>query len=153
MLTAGPKARWRARLHARSLPADDGMPPPGKPAIPSIEGHIDMEVPAPAPIVLAVPQETVATPVAAATGTTEPLGDSPRARIDRLIEDVFTKTGRRISRVDISWAVGYKDSTELERFQRGDARSTGGGKVKFEKIIALSPEDFLQSLDKRGPKP
>jgi hypothetical protein len=47
---------------------------------------------------------------------------------------------------------GYSDPTEFERFQRDDPRATSGSKAKFERVLALSPEDFIRKLAKMGDK-
>jgi hypothetical protein len=70
----------------------------------------------------------------------------PRARIDRFIDGVLRETGRPITRTDIWRTAGYKEATEFERFQRG--RGSAGSAAKFNRILNLKPNEFLERLDK-----
>ena len=50
-------------------------------------------------------------------------GTDRRAAVDAFIEEVFQKTGKKITRTDIWRVSGYTDRTQFERFQR-DAHTT-----------------------------
>jgi hypothetical protein len=74
--------------------------------------------------------------------------EDQRQAIDAFIARV-REYGRKIIRKDI-WAVaGYEDRTEFERFQRGDRRSTKSGATAFNRVLNMTPEEFIRSLDKK----
>jgi hypothetical protein len=70
----------------------------------------------------------------------------PRGQVDRFIEGVQIAEGRRITRRDIWRVAGYTEATQFERFQRGK-RASPGSIMKFEKVLKLSPAQFLERLD------
>jgi hypothetical protein len=74
-----------------------------------------------------------------------------RQRIDDFIQKLKDR-GHSITRRDIWQVAGYNDPTEFERFQRDAPRTTPGSRSKFERILQLSPEAFLEKLDKLGRK-
>lgn len=60
----------------------------------------------------------------------------------------LAESGRKIRRKDIWIVAGYKNPTEFERFQRGDARTTPTAIANFNRVLAMKPDDFSRSLDK-----
>ena len=75
-------------------------------------------------------------------------GTDRRAAVDAFIEEVFQKTGKRISRTDIWRVTGYRDRTEFERFQRGDRRTTRSAKAAFFRTLKMDPKAFIEFRDK-----
>jgi len=75
-------------------------------------------------------------------------GESSR----RLIIDAFiskvTESGRKITRKDIWTVAGYTDPTEFQRFQRRDVRMTRSAVNNFNRVLNMSPDDFVESLDR-----
>jgi hypothetical protein len=62
-----------------------------------------------------------------------------RAAVDAYIDEVFLKTNRRITRKDFWTAARYKDSTEFERWQRDDPKTTRAARKAFDRILANKP--------------
>jgi hypothetical protein len=76
-----------------------------------------------------------------------------RAAVDDFIATVAEKTGRKISRKNIWIVAGYEDSTEFERFQRADPRTTKSATKSFNRVLRMTPEHFIETLDKKsGPQ-
>ena len=71
-----------------------------------------------------------------------------RDRIEAFIKELLM-AGHKIHRRDISRVAGYEDSSELQRFQRNDSRTTETGLQNFNRVLAMSPEDFMRVLSKR----
>ncbi len=63
------------------------------------------------------------------------------AFISRLDEAGFQITRKNIWRV-----AGYKDGTEFGRFQRSDTRTTKSAAAAFNRVLKMSPEDFIRAL-------
>ena len=59
--------------------------------------------------------------------------------VDDYIEEIFAKTGKRISRTSIWKSVGYKSRTEFERWERNDPRATKTAHQRFSKILSEKP--------------
>jgi len=72
---------------------------------------------------------------------------SPRQRIERFILRMAA-SGTKVKRKDIWRAAGYKNPTEFERFQRGDARNKSAIS-NFNRVLKMKPQDFLELLSKR----
>jgi hypothetical protein len=80
--------------------------------------------------------------------------EKARGRIERREAiDVFmskvAESGRKIRRKDIWIVAGYKDRTEFERFQRGSVRTTRSAIDIFNRVLAMEPENFIRTLDRR----
>jgi len=73
--------------------------------------------------------------------------NATRQKIDAFIEKM-RESGHKITRTDIWRVAGYDDPTEFERFQREDQRATPGSRTRFDRVLNLSPEDFIQRLEK-----
>ncbi len=71
-----------------------------------------------------------------------------RAVINTFIAKV-TESGRRITRKNIWTVAGYKDATEFQRFQRGDARTTSSAATTFSRVLKMKPKAFIESLEKK----
>ena len=71
-----------------------------------------------------------------------------RARIDAFIEKL-RDAGHPITRTDIWRVAGYQDATEFERFQREDDRTTSGSKARFNRVLDMSPEVFIEKRKKQ----
>jgi hypothetical protein len=60
--------------------------------------------------------------------------------IDAYIEEVFSKTRKRITRTDIWKSAGYKTRTEFERWQRRDLNKVNkAADERFSKMLADKP--------------
>ena len=59
--------------------------------------------------------------------------------MDAYIEEVFLKTGKRITRTDIWKSARYKDRTDFERWQRDDPRSTKAANERFTRLLNEKP--------------
>lgn len=70
-----------------------------------------------------------------------------RAAVDRFIERVSKV--RKIRKKDIWTVAGYKNRTEFERFQRKDPKATKSGIENFTRVLAMTPEAFIEALDKK----
>ena len=71
-----------------------------------------------------------------------------RVRIDAFISKV-TESGRKITRKDICTVAGYKDRRGFERFQRVDPSTTKRATDKFNRVLNMTPEVFIRSLDNK----
>ena len=76
---------------------------------------------------------------------------STRERVGSFIKKM-RQHGYEITRKDIWQVAGYDDATEFERFQREDPRTTSGSRTKFDRILNLTPEEFIQRLSKLASK-
>ena len=74
-----------------------------------------------------------------------------RQRIEAFIQKMLAD-GHRINKKDIWLVAGYKDPTEFERFQREDARATAGSIAKFNRVLNMSPDRFIETLAKQRSK-
>jgi len=74
---------------------------------------------------------------------------TPRKRIKAFIESM-NDAGHTITRKNIWRVAGYNDATEFQRFQREDDRVTSGSAVKFNRVLKMSPEVFMEALAKRS---
>lgn len=72
---------------------------------------------------------------------------STRQRIDAFLQ-TMRQHGHRTTRKDIWQVAGYGDATEFQRFQREDLRATAGSRQQFDRVLTLSPEEFIQKLHK-----
>jgi hypothetical protein len=80
---------------------------------------------------------------------TQPSNTNPtRERIEAFIEKL-RDAGHRITRTDIWHVAGYGNPTEFQRFQREDRRATCGSAAKFNLVLNMSPEAFMEKLEKR----
>jgi hypothetical protein len=82
------------------------------------------------------------------TDASPPVTPSWRELIDTFIARL-TESGRKITRKDIWTVAGYKNRTEFERFQRGDVRTTRSATANFKRVLTMTPEDFVRSLDRQ----
>jgi hypothetical protein len=82
------------------------------------------------------------------TVASPPMTPSRRELIDTFIAKL-TEAGRKITRKDIWTVAGYKNRTEFERFQRGDARTTRSAIANFERVLGMAPEEFIRNLERR----
>jgi hypothetical protein len=63
-----------------------------------------------------------------------------RAMVDAYIEEVLSKTGKKISRTDIWKSVGYKTRTEFEKWQRRDPTKVNkAADERFTKMFTEKP--------------
>jgi hypothetical protein len=88
-------------------------------------------------------------PTGSAVGAGAADAEGQRAAIDGFIATVWEKTGRKISRKNIWTVASYKDSTEFERFQRADPRTTRSATTAFNRVLSMTPKDFIEMLDKK----
>ncbi len=73
-------------------------------------------------------------------------GDAPannrpgrRKAVDAYIEEVFSRTGKRITRTDVWKAARYRTRTEFERWERNDRRATRTAHERFTRILSERP--------------
>jgi len=67
-------------------------------------------------------------------------GSGRRAAVDEYIEEVFSKTKKRITRKDIWTAARYKSRTEFERWERNDQKNPNqSAHERFTKILKEKP--------------
>jgi hypothetical protein len=78
-------------------------------------------------------------------------GMSNRDRVQAFIENMQSH-GHHVTKTDIWRVAGYRDATEFQRFQRDDERTTPGSEGKFDRILKLTPQEFIQRLQKLGSK-
>ena len=81
------------------------------------------------------PAQTEAGP--AGNGTNNATGR--REAVDAYIEEVFSRTGKRITRTDIWKSARYKSRTEFERWERNDRRATKTADQRFTRILSEKP--------------
>lgn len=74
-----------------------------------------------------------------------------RAAVDSFIAKA-AEAGYKITRKDIWTVAGYKNSTDFERFQRADRRTTETAAANFARVLRMKPEDFIRALQKRAQK-
>lgn len=83
------------------------------------------------------PERTTSAPgdSAAKNGT----GTDRRKAVDAYIEEIFSRTGKWITRTDIWKAARYKSRTEFERWERNDRRATRTAHDRFTRILSEKP--------------
>jgi hypothetical protein len=69
-----------------------------------------------------------------------------KAAVNDFIERVREETGYKAKRKDIWTVLGYRVSTEFERWQRNDPRTTKTATDKFNRILKIKPKDFVEML-------
>jgi hypothetical protein len=57
--------------------------------------------------------------------------------------------GRNITKKDLWSAVGYREATEFERFQKNAQPPNDSATERFSKLLNLSPEDFVKRIKTR----
>jgi hypothetical protein len=63
-----------------------------------------------------------------------------RAAVDAYIDEVFQKTGKRITRTNIWRHARYKTRTEFERWQRNDLKNPNqAAHERFTRILTEKP--------------
>jgi hypothetical protein len=67
-----------------------------------------------------------------------------RAFIDR-----FADSGHKIERQDIWLVMGHKSAREFQRVQSGDPKATKAARTALNRVLAFSPEQFLEILKKK----
>jgi hypothetical protein len=67
------------------------------------------------------------------------LAQQRRAAVDAYIEEIFDKTGERITRSNIWKKVGYKDRSDFERWERNDPKATKAAHDRFTRILFEKP--------------
>ena len=72
--------------------------------------------------------------------------------IDAFIAKVECEEGKKITRKDISTVAGYTDRTEFQRFQCGHKKATPTSKQKFDRVLAMESQAFIQALNKKQEK-
>ena len=100
----------------------------------------------------AVEQQPLAT-LAQSTGLEQMTGTGAgrsenRARVDAFIL-MMLDHGHKITRKDIWIVAGYTNRTEFQRFQSGD-RCTKTAKLNFDRVLRMTPEDFVSALRKKS---
>ncbi|MBN1548575.1 MAG: hypothetical protein JW902_18145 [Syntrophaceae bacterium] len=62
-----------------------------------------------------------------------------REAVQAYIDEVFDKTGKRITRTDIWQYARYKNRTEFQRWQRNDPKATRTANERFTRILKEKP--------------
>jgi hypothetical protein len=75
-------------------------------------------------------------------------GADRRAVIDAFISKLAA-TGRKVTRKNIWTVAGYTNRTEFERFQSDNPRTTAAATKNFERVLKMSPEEFLALLRRK----
>jgi len=78
-----------------------------------------------------------------------PISHKNRDAVDRFIQRVFVATGEKILRAEISLVAGYQSPTELKRYQRGAKNLNRTAKREIERVLSLSPPEFLKQLHRQ----
>ena len=76
-------------------------------------------------------------------------GRDQRALVDGFIEKIAA-AGRKITRMDIWRAAGYKHSSEFQRWQRRDPRACRSAAINFNRVLKMSAESFISALEKHS---
>jgi len=66
-------------------------------------------------------------------------GTDRRKAVDAYIEEVFSRTGKRITRKDIWKSARYQTRTEFERWQRHAPNATKAAEQRFARILSQKP--------------
>ena len=74
---------------------------------------------------------------------------SAKVRIASFIQ-AMRNEGYEITKTQIWRAAGYNNATEFERFQRDDERTTASARDNFNRILAMSPDLFINLLRKKN---
>jgi hypothetical protein len=86
------------------------------------------------------PDEPAGDGAGPAVSTAENGGTDRRAAVDAYIEEVFKRTGKRITRTDIWKSARYKSRTEFERWERNDLdHPNKTAHERFTRILAEKP--------------
>jgi hypothetical protein len=62
-----------------------------------------------------------------------------RKAVDAYIDEVFDKTGKRITRTDIWKSARYKNRTDFQRWQRNDPKTSRTAKERFPRLLKEKP--------------
>lgn len=65
--------------------------------------------------------------------------NEPRGLVDAYLREASECLGRRVTRKEFWRAAGYQSSTEFERWQRGDPRTTVAARTAFERTLRDRP--------------
>jgi hypothetical protein len=87
-----------------------------------------------------------------ANAPTAEVGTAQLASRRREVDDFITKVlaeKEKIRRKDICKVAGYKDNTEFERYQRGDPRTTAAARKNFDRVLKMTPNEFIACLEKK----
>ncbi len=66
-------------------------------------------------------------------------GADRRKAVDAYIDEVFSRTGKSITRTDIWKSARYKSRTDFERWERNDRRATKTAGQRFTRILSEKP--------------
>jgi hypothetical protein len=69
------------------------------------------------------------------SGVASILATERRALVDKYIDEVYDRTGKRITRTEIWRKAGYSTRTEFERWQRQDPKATPTAHEKFMRLL------------------
>lgn len=82
------------------------------------------------------------------TNIEKPAVAGRRAQIDGFIESV-TRAQQKITRKDIVIVAGYNERRGLERYQAGDPKASRESIRTFDRVLNLSPAQFVVELNKK----
>ena len=110
-----------ARAQAEELEPPSPVPPP-QVTLPPIEPNVS---PAASPGALPVDGVTVV--------------EERRAAVDRYLAEATAHLGRPVTRKEFWKKAGYEDSSEFQRWQRGDPRTTTTAAENFARVLKEKP--------------
>jgi hypothetical protein len=118
--------KWRESIKATALPSpkatEGGVPEANKPG--ATEPRRD---------------ETTRTEAGLSVNEMNP-GTDRRKAVDAYIEEVFSRTGKRLTRTAIWKSAGYKSRTEFERWERNDTKNPNKtAHERFTRILTEKP--------------
>jgi hypothetical protein len=150
----------RLELHARAL-LDPPTPHDGDdtPAVATPESELSLDLePAGIP-----PWPRYVSLEARAQAQAEPEGERLRSgprragrdhhpEVDRFLDRVSDHAERRITINEFCLVAGYRDDTLLGHWRRGNGKCRPAQALKFERILKLTNEEFMERLAERSRK-
>jgi hypothetical protein len=88
--------------------------------------------------------------VLALSGLGTSIPTNTASRIDKFLAKCSTIATRKITKTDFWSYAGYSDATEFQRFQREATNSTAAARINFERILDMSPGDFVGNLNRKS---
>jgi hypothetical protein len=84
-------------------------------------------------------------PLAGVAGTG---GQNNSAMVEAFLQKCLLETGVRVTRTMIWRAGGYRDRTEFERWQSRHPKATRTATQNFVRLLSMSPQEFINLLEK-----
>jgi hypothetical protein len=74
------------------------------------------------------------------------IGLSPRKRVEAFLEAASTRALSKVTKTMFWKAAGYAEATPFEDFQEGKPRTSKAAQRSFERLLAMSPDKFMETL-------